>query len=300
MTNLFFFFLFLNFVNTKIFLPDLFSGEPISKSYLDAVIDEALLGALSYNGQRCTALKLLLVPRPYAEQVGQLLVERFEKGWNIGLPWQKTNDSYPKITPLPNQDRVSYMQRLIQDAVGKGAKILNPNGGTIIGSTSTTESNDSGLLSADSSTLMVPAILYPVTPDMDVYNQEQFGPIVPIVPYDDIEEVLNIAKLGLYGQQVSIFTSDPSASNSPQVAQLLDRMASIFGKINLNQQCGRSPDTLPFSGRRSSALGVMSVSHVLQEFSVPVVVAYKDHKTLNGNPVDPTLQSLQAMSTFLE
>jgi glyceraldehyde-3-phosphate dehydrogenase (NADP+) len=291
---------------SQIFLPDLFEGaegDVPKNSFLDVAIEEALLGALSYNGQRCTALKLLLVPRQHAERFGQALAQRLEQEWTVGLPWQRYDDSsYPKITPLPNHDRVEYMQRLIHDAVDKGAKILNSQGGTIVG-----QLPESTTSSTSSSTLMVPAILYPVTPDMDVYQQEQFGPVVPIVPYDDLEEVIKLAQIGPYGQQVSVFTSsltssDASSEASKDVTNMLDRFATIFGKINLNQQCGRSPDTLPFSGRRSSAQGVMSVQYALQEFSVPVVVAYKDHHSVTsaGNQQMDFSEKLQASSKFLE
>jgi glyceraldehyde-3-phosphate dehydrogenase (NADP+) len=148
---------------------------------------------------------------------------------------------------------------LIDDAVKKGAKILNQNGGTVVG--------------GPESTLMVPAVLYPVTPDMDVYHEEQFGPIIPIATYDDIDTVLEYGQKSIYGQQVSIFTSIQEASTA---AMMVDRFSSVYGKININSQCGRSPDTLPFSGRRSSAMGVMSVKDSLREFSIPTVVAYQD------------------------
>ena len=154
------------------------------------------------------------------------------------------------------------MKHLIEDAVGKGAKVINPNGGMIFG--------------GPESTLMVPAILYPVTEDMKVYHEEQFGPVIPITTYDSLEPILNYGQNGIYAQQVSIFTSN---QDSEGAATLLDRFSSVFGKININSQCGRSPDNLPFSGRRSSAMGVMSVQDALREFSIPTVVAYKDSKT---------------------
>lgn len=104
----------------------------------------------------------------------------------------------------------------------------------------------------------------------------QFGPVVPIAPYDEVETVLAYGREGEYAQQVSIFTAQ---QNTDVAANLLDKFSSVFGKININSQCGRSPDTLPFSGRRSSAMGVMSVKDALLEFSIPTVVSYKDKGT---------------------
>jgi glyceraldehyde-3-phosphate dehydrogenase (NADP+) len=262
----------------------------------DTIMKETVAGTLSYNGQRCTALKLLFVPRHKAEGFASLLAERVEK-LHIGMPWEakeNTKDgtiTYPQITPLPNRGRIEYMQSLIQDAVSKGARVMNRNGGMIIGN-------------QDESTLMVPAILYPVLPNMKLYMEEQFGPVVPIAPYNSIDEVMKYAKDGKYGQQVSIFTSTSSNNlhshhaeeeeEAKTVAGMIDRFSTVFGKININSQCGRSPDTAPFSGRRSSAMGVMSVSHVLQEFSIPTVVSYKDVGITRG-----LMEGIEVHSQFL-
>jgi glyceraldehyde-3-phosphate dehydrogenase (NADP+) len=126
---------------------------------------------------------------------------------------------------------------------------------------------------------------------MRVYEEEQFGPVIPIAPYDSLEEVIKYAREGKYGQQVSIFTSSADVES----AQLIDRFSTVFGKININTQCGRSPDTAPFSGRRSSALGVMSVMNALFEFSIPTVVSYQDVDNHNE-----LVKSIAAHSNFLQ
>jgi len=205
-------------------------------------INFVLYIALSFNGQRCTSLKLFFIPKGHGAEFSRQMAEKIDK-MHVGLPWQSwdddddSNDSkpiYSHFTPLPSQSRIDLMRRLIDDAVSKGAEIVNKQGGEIIGG------NDS--------TLMVPAVLYPVTPDMDIYYEEQFGPIVPITEYESLETVLLYGQQGMYGQQVSIFVSEEETKNA---AKLLDRFSTVFGKININSQCGRSPDTLPFSGRRS-------------------------------------------------
>jgi glyceraldehyde-3-phosphate dehydrogenase (NADP+) len=263
--------------NMAILLEDLF--EPSSKALLDNAVSESILGSLSFNGQRCTALKLLFVPRSHADTFVTALVERVE-AMAVGLPWQfhsNATTTYSQITPLPTRARIEYMQSLVADAVAKGAAIVNAGGGAVMGG-------------PDNSTLMVPAVLYPVTPAMKVYHEEQFGPVVPVAVYDDLETVLGYGETGKYAQQVSIFGRDVEA-----VAKIVDRFGAVFGKINLNGQCGRSPDTLAFSGRRSSAMGVMSVREALREFSVPTVIAYK-----NTNPVnDEIANGLNDKSVFL-
>mmetsp|Transcript_9950 Transcript_9950/g.9634 ORF Transcript_9950/g.9634 Transcript_9950/m.9634 type:complete len:617 (-) Transcript_9950:164-2014(-) len=281
--------------NMGIFLPDILTNP----DKLQHSLDEAVTGSLSFNGQRCTALKLLFVPKESgkinndiddngspAQYLANEISQRVEK-LTIGLPWQKHSDDnnnnkqpHSQITPLPYQERVTYMKQLIADAVEKGASILNENGGKIIG--------------GPKSTLMIPAVLFPVTKDMNIYHEEQFGPIVPIVEYDDLNVVLEYATQGKYGQQVSIFTA--SEEDSSPAAGLIDFFSNIFGKININSQCGRSPDTLPFSGRRSSAMGVMSVTEVLKEFSVPTVISYKETKNNERQMVEG---AIQPSSTFM-
>jgi len=93
-----------------------------------------------------------------------------------------------------------------------------------------------------------------------------------------------------YAQQAAIFTRSAAAA-----APLVDVLATAVGRVNLNTQCGRSPDELPFSGRRSSALGTMSVSEALRAFSTESVVAGKATQ-----PSNPQLaEELPRLSKFM-
>ncbi|KAL7503431.1 hypothetical protein ACHAXN_001990 [Cyclotella atomus] len=271
--------------NMGVYMTDLFDGDGAMKvEEEEMVLKETMAGTLSFNGQRCTALKLLFLPEGAAEQFANKVARKVES-MSIGLPWEKMADGkYSQITPLPNKSRIEYMQALIQDAVSKGARIINKDGGKVLGG------QDS------ESTLMVPAVLYPVTSQMRIYEEEQFGPIIPIATYASLDSVLTYAREGKYGQQVSIFTAAANdKSDQSKVATLVDRFSTVFSKININSQCGRSPDTAPFSGRRSSAMGVMSVMEALHEFSVPTVVSYKDEGR-NGVVVD----GVEKMSNFMQ
>jgi glyceraldehyde-3-phosphate dehydrogenase (NADP+) len=270
--------------NMAIVLDDVFTTKTDKRAatkLFENTVDQILLGSLSFNGQRCTALKLILAPASHAPALVRAIVQKVE-AMRVGLPWQRHGDAaeYSQITPLPNLDRIKYMQELLSDAVAKGATIQNENGGQLLGG---------GGGGDGESTLMIPAVVYPVTPDMKLYHEEQFGPIVPVAEYRDLRTVLDAGTDGAYAQQVSVFGTDAGAA-----AQIVDRFAAVFGKINFNVQAGRSPDTLPFSGRRSSAMGVMSVTDILREFSVPTVLAHKD-EAMNG----AMMQSLMESSVFL-
>jgi glyceraldehyde-3-phosphate dehydrogenase (NADP+) len=113
-------------------------------------------------------------------------------------------------------------------------------------------------------------VLYPVTPQMRVYQEEQFGPVVPIVPYRHLDTVIDYVLESDFGQQLSIFGTNPVA-----VGRLVDTLANQVGRINLNAQCQRGPDTYPFNGRKNSAEGTLSVHDALRVFSIRTLVATK-------------------------
>lgn len=214
---------------------------------LDNAVTEAITGSLSFNGQRCTALKILFV---HENVVGSFL-EKFEEKLaqlKPGMPWEPG----VSLTPLPEPGKTDYLQGLVDDAVSKGAKVVNEGGGT------THEQ------------FFYPAVLYPVTPDMRVYHEEQFGPVVPVVAYRDLETVIEYVLDSDFGQQLSIFGND-----SKQVGRLVDAFANQVGRININAQCQRGPDSFPFNGRKNSAEGTLSVDDALRVFSIRTLVATK-------------------------
>jgi glyceraldehyde-3-phosphate dehydrogenase (NADP+) len=214
---------------------------------LELAVRECLLGSLTFNGQRCTALKILFVHSSICEP----FLERFSEGVSqlkIGMPWEPGVN----LTPLPEADKPQYLGGLLQDALVQGARIVNPHGG------------------ATNTTFFYPAVVYPVKPGMRLYTEEQFGPIVPVVPFDDIEEPMRYIIESNYGQQVSLFGKDPDA-----LAHLIDPLVNQVCRVNLNSQCQRGPDVFPFTGRKDSAEGTLSVSDALRVFSIRTLVAAK-------------------------
>ena len=106
---------------------------------------------------------------------------------------------------------------------------------------------------------------------MKVYHEEQFGPGIPVVPFDDISEAIDYVVASPYGQQASIFGKD-----SDQLARLIDSLVNQVCRININSQCQRSPDSFPFNGRKNSAEGTQSVADALRIFSIRIVVAARE------------------------
>jgi glyceraldehyde-3-phosphate dehydrogenase (NADP+) len=112
--------------------------------------------------------------------------------------------------------------------------------------------------------------VYPVREGMKLYREEQFGPIVPVMPFDDVQEALDYVTSSEHGQQVSIFGRDPA-----RIGAMVDPLVNQVCRVNLNSQCQRGPDTFPFAGRKDSAEGTLSVHDALRAFSIRSMVAAK-------------------------
>ncbi|SEJ13503.1 glyceraldehyde-3-phosphate dehydrogenase (NADP+) [Pseudomonas linyingensis] len=222
---------------------------------LDNAVSEAITGALSFNGQRCTALKILFVHEDVLEPFLAKFSTRLA-ALKPGMPWEEG----VALTPLPEPGKVEFLNDLLADATAKGARVVNAGGGT------------------HRQSFFYPALLSPVTPQMRLYHEEQFGPLVPVVPYRELEEVIDYVLQSDYGQQLSIFGND-----AWQVSQLVDAFVNQVGRININAQCQRGPDSFPFNGRKNSAEGTLSVHDALRVFSIRTLVATKfqpDNKEL--------------------
>lgn len=218
-----------------------------SKADLKLAVQETVLGSLSFNGQRCTALKIIFVHRSLADEFLSQLSDAVAK-LKFGMPWEDG----VALTPLPEPQKPAYIKECLDDAIAKGAKIINPNGGL------THES------------FVYPAIVYPVNAQMKLYTEEQFGPVVPVVAFDDLEETITYLIESTHGQQVSIFSNDQE-----EVASLIDPLVNQVSRVNINCQCQRGPDVFPFTGRKDSAEGTLSVVDALRSFSIRSLVAAK-------------------------
>ena len=120
---------------------------------------------------------------------------------------------------------------------------------------------------------------------MKVYHEEQFGPVVPVISYKDINEPLDAMAASEYGQQVSLFGKDVK-----KLGPLIDSLANLVCRVNLNSACQRGPDVYPFTGRKNSAVSTLSVYDALRSFSIRTFVASKDN-TYNNNILEKLLNS---------
>jgi acyl-CoA reductase-like NAD-dependent aldehyde dehydrogenase len=144
------------------------------------------------------------------------------------------------------------LKECIEDAKANGASVMNENGGETLAS------------------FVYPAVVYPVNKKMKLYREEQFGPVIPVVPYENLDEPVEYLIESTHGQQVSIFSNDDK-----EVAELIDPLVNQVSRVNINCQCQRGPDVFPFTGRKDSAEGTLSVVDALRAFSIRSLVATK-------------------------
>ena len=95
-------------------------GVILPDADLDHTVKECISGTLSYNGQRCTALKVLYVHESIVDEFNKKFSKAVDN-LNFGLPWDK--DVF--LTPLPEPNKPQYIKDLIEDALSKGAKVMN-------------------------------------------------------------------------------------------------------------------------------------------------------------------------------
>ena len=217
---------------------------------LELTVNECLNGSLSYNGQRCTAIKVIYVHEKIKEKFLKKFCDSVDS-LKLGLPWENT-----LLTPLPEPNKPKYISNLIDDATSKGAKIINKNGGKKF------------------KNFVFPAVLYPVSEDMDVYKEEQFGPVIPVISFSDINTPINFMADSNYGQQVSLF-----GNSEEKLGPIIDSLVNLVCRVNLNSSCQRGPDVYPFTGRKDSAVATLSVHDALRSFSIRTFVASKDNTT---------------------
>ncbi len=219
----------------------------LSHADVDLAARECALGSLSFNGQRCTAIKVIFCHKHVADAFCERLVREVEN-LVVGMPWEDG----VKITPLPEPGKPEWLKGLVDEATAGGARVINAGGGII------------------DHTLYYPAVVYPAKPEMQICQVEQFGPVVPVVPYADEGEVLDWIKESPWGQQASLFGTD-----TDELSRLVDVLVNQVCRVNLNSQCQRGPDKYPFAGRKDSAEGTLSVSDALRVFSIRSLVAAK-------------------------
>jgi glyceraldehyde-3-phosphate dehydrogenase (NADP+) len=215
---------------------------------IDLLVKLAVDSSIRNNkGERCTATKKNYIDaKIYDEFIARCIVE-FDN-FKIGMPWEEGVD----ITPLlPGS--ISWMKKLLDDAISKGAKIVNECGGMI------------------NQGFMHPALLVDVTEDMLIAKEEQFGPIMPTFKMDGrlgIDQALNWVKTSGYGQQISVVAS--KEVDHETVDYIIEQTKNQVCQVNINC-AGKRYDNYPFSGRGLSGQDSISLLEAIMLATFPYV-----------------------------
>ncbi|MCQ6264636.1 NAD-dependent succinate-semialdehyde dehydrogenase [Fictibacillus sp. WQ 8-8] len=198
----------------------------------DADLEEAAAGAVASKfrntGQTCVCANRIYVQRSVIKEFSKLLVEK-TKALKVG----NSLDSTVEVGPLVSRDGLSKVEEHVQDALDKGARLLC-GGKRLKGELS------NGLF-------YEPTILDEVTNEMLITNEETFGPVAPIIPFDTEEEVIQQANNTVYGLAAYFYTQN--ASRSVRVSEALE-----FGIIGMNDAIPTVAQA-PFGGIKESGMG---------------------------------------------
>lgn len=202
---------------------------------LDLAAANIVAGAYSYSGQRCTAVKRILVVDKVADELADK-IKRKVLELKVGNP----TDERVTITPLIDDKAADFVWELIEDAREKGAHLLA--GGK-------RENN-----------IIYPTLFDYVTEDMRLAWEEPFGPVLPIIRVKDKEEAILIANKSEYGLQASVFTK-----NIDEAFYIADKLE--VGTVQINNKPERGPDHFPFSGVKASGIGTQGIRYSIEAMS---------------------------------
>jgi len=210
---------------------------------LGSAIEQIFALRFTNCGQACDGLKRLFVHESIFDQVVTMLTERLQRV-HIGNP----TDPQTEIGPLATKRQQRVISGQVDDAIANGAKV-------VVG----------GKIPNIEGAYFEPTLLINVNPTMRVFNEEVFGPVLPIIKYSSDEEVIELANQTRYGLGGYVFSG--SIETAQQVAhQLKTGMVSING---VNYVCPFNP----FGGYKESGIGRLHGRFGLLELTQVKVIA---------------------------
>jgi vanillin dehydrogenase len=202
---------------------------------LDRAVAAATFGSFMHQGQICMSTERIVIDRSVADDFAHRLAER-ARALKVGDPYEPGT----QIGPLVSQEALRRVTQLVEDAVSKGAKLLA--GGSVQGA------------------CFEPTVLMGVTPEMRLYSEESFGPVVAVVPVDDVDEAVRVANDTEYGLAAAVFSRD------------LDAAMDVAGRLqtgicHINDATVNDEPQMPFGGVKHSGWGRFGGKAGLEEFT---------------------------------
>ncbi len=198
---------------------------------LDLAAKNIVAGAYGYSGQRCTAVKRVLVMDSIADKLVEK-VSALVKNLTVGMPEDNAD-----ITPLIDTKAADYVEGLIKDAQDKGATEV--------------------ISFKREGNLISPVLFDNVTTDMRLAWEEPFGPVLPFIRVNSVEEAIEISNKSEYGLQASVFTN-----NFPLAFKIAEQLE--VGTVHINNKTQRGTDNFPFLGAKKSGAGTQGVKYSIE------------------------------------
>lgn len=193
----------------------------------DADVEEAATlaasGSYKNSGQRCTAVKRMLVHEKVADQFVELLVQK-TKALNYGDPM----DPHTDMGTVIDEEAAIHFEKVVNEAIADGAKLLAGH--------------------VRSGALYAPTVLDHVKPEMTVALQETFGPVSPVIRFKDIDEAIRISNGTAYGLSSSVCTN-----RLDHITRFVRELN--VGSVNVREVPGYRLELTPFGGIKDSGLG---------------------------------------------
>jgi vanillin dehydrogenase len=202
---------------------------------LGEAVAAAKFGAFMHQGQICMATERIVVERPVADSFAEQLGER-AAALTVGDPREPDTE----IGPLVNRSALERVAGLVDDAVERGARVVT--GGEAEGP------------------CYRPTVLTGITPEMRIYHEESFGPVVGIVSVDGPEEAVHVANDTEYGLAASVF-----GGHVPTALDLARQIES--GICHVNGATVHDEPQMPFGGVKASGWGRFGGKAAIEEFT---------------------------------
>jgi putative phosphonoacetaldehyde dehydrogenase len=191
---------------------------------LDLAVQLAAEGSFRNSGQRCTAVKRILVQESIAEEFTKRFVER-AKEYVCGNP----SDPKTKVGTVIDEQSARYLEEVVEKAVAQGAKVLL--GGKRKGA------------------LMEPTVIVNVPRNAQMVVQESFGPLAPILIFKDVSDAISLSNSTVYGLSSGVVTT-----NMEHAIRFVKELK--VGTVNINEVPGYRIENSPFGGIKDSGLGI--------------------------------------------
>jgi glyceraldehyde-3-phosphate dehydrogenase [NAD(P)+] len=204
---------------------------------LELAVEKSVLGAFKNAGQRCDAVSRVLVEEPVYDAYLERALKVVER-WPVGDPRAEGT----KVGPMVNDKSAARVNQLVDDAVGKGARLLA--GGDV----------------ADA--FHEPTVLAGVPLDADIFWEETFGPVLTVAPVADLDTAIGLANRSRYGLDSAVFTSNLEAAW--RAARALE-----CGQVTINDAPAHGVGHFPFGGRKpDSGIGREGLGYSIDECTV--------------------------------